>query len=161
MPKSPRLLLAESVADFLRKVREKMGVADRMLVGIDLRKDGRILERAYDDSQGVTADFNLNMLRHLNREYGFDFDLESWSHDARYNESEGRIEIRLISSTLQTVNIGQETIEVDAGEGIVTEYSHKYTLAGFAAMAEKAGFEIARVWIDPNNLFSVQYCTRS
>jgi dimethylhistidine N-methyltransferase len=150
----------DTAHDLLKVMHHEAGDNGALLIGVDLQKDPAIIERAYNDSAGVTADFNLNMLRHLNREYGFDFDLESWSHDARYNESEGRIELRLISSTLQTISIGQQTIEVDAGEGIVTEYSHKYTLAGFAAMAEKAGFEIARVWTDPGQLFSVQYCVR-
>jgi uncharacterized SAM-dependent methyltransferase len=101
------------------------------------------------------------MLRHLNREYGSDFDLKSWSHNARYNETEGRIEMRLISSAMQTVNIGQEAVVFNKGEAILTEYSHKYTLGGFAAMAEQAGFEVARVWTDVGQLFSVQFCTRS
>ncbi len=132
-----------------------------MLIGVDLQKDPAIIERAYNDSAGVTAEFNLNMLRHLNREYGSDFDLPSWSHEAKYNESEGRIEMRLLNTTLQTVNIGQQTFVINEGEGILTEYSHKYTLGGFAAMAEQAGFEVARVWTDAEQLFSVQFCTRS
>ena len=71
------------------------------------------------------------------------------------------MEIRLINATLQRVNIGSEEVVFDEGEGILTEYSHKYTLAGFAAMAEQAGFKVARVWTDKDKLFSVQYCTRS
>jgi L-histidine N-alpha-methyltransferase len=132
-----------------------------MLIGVDLQKDPQIIERAYNDSAGVTAEFNLNMLRHLNREYGTDFELDAWTHDAHYNDDEGRVEIRLINSSVQAVNIGQETVVIDQGEGILTEYSHKYTLAGFAAMAEQAGFKVARVWTDAEQLFSVQYCVRS
>ena len=145
----------------LQVMHHEAGKNGALLIGVDLQKDPGIIERAYNDSAGITAEFNLNVLRHLNREYGSDFDLDCWSHDARYNESEGRIELRLINSTQQTINIGQETVVIDTGEGILTEYSHKYTLAGFAAMAERAGFEVARVWTDPENLFSVQYCTRS
>jgi len=100
------------------------------------------------------------MLRHLNREYGTDFDLDSFEHDAQYNEDEGRVELRLISTAEQTVNVGSEEVVINAGEGILTEYSHKYTLPGFAAMAEAAGFSVARVWTDARKLFSVQYCTR-
>ena len=144
----------------LRVMHHEAGASGAMLIGVDLQKDRAVIERAYNDSDGVTAEFNLNMLRHLNREYGSDFDLKSWSHNARYNETEGRIEMRLISSATQTVNIGQEAVVFNNGEAILTEYSHKYTLSGFAAMAEQAGFEIARVWTDSGQLFSVQYCTR-
>ena len=151
----------DDARELLRVMHHEAGVDGAMLIGVDLQKDPAIIERAYNDSRGVTAEFNLNMLRHLNREYGSDFDLQSWSHNARYNEAEGRIEIRLISSSSQTVNIGQETVVINKGEAILTEYSHKYTLDGFAAMAEQAGFEVARVWTDPGQLFSVQYCVRS
>jgi len=146
--------------ELLRVMYDEAGVDGAMLIGVDLQKDRSIIEDAYNDSAGVTAEFNLNMLRHLNREYGSDFDLDAWSHDAQYNEDEGRVEIRLINASLQRVNIGRETVVIDKGEGILTEYSHKYTLEGFASMAENAGFEVARVWTDPQNLFSVQYCTR-
>jgi dimethylhistidine N-methyltransferase len=145
----------------LKVMHHEAGVDGAMLIGVDLQKDSAVIERAYNDSGGVTAEFNLNMLRHLNHEYGSDFDLQSWSHNARYNETEGRIEMRLISAATQTVNIGQETIAINKGETILTEYSHKYTLDGFAAMAKQAGFEVARVWTDVEQLFSVQYCTRS
>ncbi len=147
--------------ELLRVMHHEAGVGGAMLIGVDLQKDPAVIERAYNDSSGVTAEFNLNMVRHLNREYGSDFDLNLWSHNARYNETEGRIEMRLISSATQTVNIGQEAVVFNKGEAILTEYSHKYTLSGFAAMAEQAGFEVARVWTDPEQLFSVQYCIRS
>jgi L-histidine N-alpha-methyltransferase len=150
-----------AVASKLLKVMyHEAGENGAMLIGVDLQKDPDIIERAYNDSAGVTAEFNLNMLRHLNREFGSDFNLDSWEHEAQYNESEGRIEIRLINETRQTVNIGGNTVVVESGEGILTEYSHKYTLEGFAEMAQGAGFKVERVWTDPNNLFSVQYCTR-
>lgn len=146
--------------DLLKVMYDEAGEDGAMLIGVDLQKDPELIERAYNDSAGVTAEFNLNMLRHLNREYGSDFDLHSWSHDARYNEDEGRVEIRLINETEQTVNIGEEEVVFGEGEGILTEYSHKYTLAGFAAMAGKAGFRVERVWTDADRLFSVQYCVR-
>ncbi len=151
----------DTAHELLEVMHHVAGENGALLIGVDLQKDPGIIERAYNDSAGVTAEFNLNMLRHLNREYGSDFDLDCWSHVARYNESEGRIELRLINSTSQTINIGQETVVIEAGEGILTEYSHKYTLAGFAAMAGQAGFEVAQVWTDSEQLFSVQYCTRS
>lgn len=151
----------DAAHELLKVMHHESGENGALLIGVDLQKDPATIERAYNDSAGVTAEFNLNMLRHLNREYGSDFDLGAWSHDARYNETAGRIELRLINSTTQTVHIGGETIVIDAGEGVLSEYSHKYTLDGFAAMAEQAGFEIAQVWTDPEQLFSVQYCVRS
>jgi uncharacterized SAM-dependent methyltransferase len=141
-------------------MHDEAGAGGAMLIGVDLQKDPEIIEAAYNDSAGVTAEFNLNMLRHLNREFGSDFDLDSWEHDAHYNETKGRIEIRLINNEEQTVSIGDNTVVVEKGEGILTEYSHKYTLEGFARMASAAGFSVERVWTDPEQLFSVQYCTR-
>jgi len=151
----------DDARELLRVMHHEAGANGAMLIGVDLQKDPAIIERAYNDSAGVTAEFNLNMLRHLNRAYGADFDLPSWSHEAKYNETEGRIEMRLLNSTLQTVNIGHQTFVINEREGILTEYSHKYTLGGFAAMAERAGFEVARVWTDAERLFSVQYYVRS
>ena len=131
-----------------------------LLIGVDLQKDVRILERAYNDSQGVTAAFNLNMLRHLNRDYGADFNLDGFRHRAVYNSVEGRIELYLDSTAEQTVNIGGTAIRIAEGEAILTEYSHKYTLKSFADLAARAGFEVQRVWTDAERLFSVQYCVR-
>ncbi|MGI9220258.1 MAG: L-histidine N(alpha)-methyltransferase [Woeseiaceae bacterium] len=151
----------DAACELLDVMFHEAGENGAMLIGVDLQKDPTIIERAYNDSAGVTAEFNLNMLRHLNREYGSDFDLDSWKHDAQYNASQGRVEIRLINDSEQTVNIGDDTVVIEEGEGILTEYSHKYTLEGFADMAEGAGFNVERVWTDSNNLFSVQYCTRA
>ena len=150
----------DAACELLEVMYHEAGEDGAMLIGVDLQKDPAIIERAYNDSAGVTAEFNLNMLRHLNREYGSDFDLDSWEHDAQYNPSRGRIEIRLINEDKQTVSIGGDTVVFEEGEGILTEYSHKYTLEGFAKMAEGAGFKVERVWTDADQLFSVQYCTR-
>jgi dimethylhistidine N-methyltransferase len=150
----------EVACELLKVMYDEAGEDGAMLIGVDLQKDPAIIEAAYNDSAGVTAEFNLNMLRHLNREYGSDFDLDSWEHDARYNQTKGRVEIRLINDSEQTVSIGDDTVVVDEGEGILTEYSHKYTLEGFAKMAEGAGFTVNHVWTDADQLFSVQYCTR-
>ena len=150
----------DAAQELLRVMHHEAGEDGALLIGVDLQKDPALIERAYNDSAGVTAEFNLNMLRHLNREFDSDFDLDAWSHHAHYNRDEGRIELRLISAHEQTVNVGPEVISVSAGEGILTEYSHKYTLEGFAAMAEAAGFRVARVWTDAEKLFSVQYCVR-
>lgn len=150
----------EAAHDLLQVMHHEAGGDGALLIGVDLQKDPAMIERAYNDSAGVTAEFNLNMLRHLNREYESNFDLDAWSHDARYNRDEGRVEVRLISSRDQTVNVGPEVISISAGEAILTEYSHKYTLEGFASMAAAAGFRVAKVWMDPQRLFSVQYCVR-
>lgn len=139
---------------------KEAGEDGALLIGVDLQKDPAIIERAYNDSQGVTAEFNLNMLRHLNREFGFDFDLDSFIHSARYDLDEGRMVISLVSTRQQRVTVGNESFRIENGEAILTEYSHKYTLDGFAGMAEKAGFSVSRVWTDEQQLFSVQYCTR-
>jgi dimethylhistidine N-methyltransferase len=131
-----------------------------LLIGVDLQKDPETIERAYNDSAGTTAEFNLNMLVHLNREFGFDFDPDDYSHRARYNTIEGRVEMHLISAKDQAVTVGDESVFVASGEAILTEYSHKYTIEGFADMAERAGFAVEQVWTDADQLFSVQYCTR-
>ena len=140
---------------------DEAGADGAMLIGVDLQKDPAIIERAYNDSAGVTAEFNLNMLEHLNREFGFDFDVEAFSHSAVYDPVGGRMVIELISSRDQSVNTGDETIGIAAGEAILTEYSHKYTLEGFAGMAQQAGFAVRKVWTDADQLFSVQYCVRA
>ena len=147
-------------SELLKVMYLEAGENGAMLIGVDLQKDPSVIERAYNDSAGVTAEFNLNMLRHLNREFGSHFDFDSWEHQAHYNQAEGRIEIRLVNAERQTVNINGISIVVEQGEGILTEYSHKYTIEGFAEMAHGAGFKVERVWTDPKNLFSVQYCTR-
>ena len=151
----------DAAHELLEVMHGEAGEDGALLIGVDLQKDPDIIERAYNDSAGVTAKFNLNMLSHLNREFGFDFDTNYYSHSAHYDEDEGRIELRLISLRGQIVAVGDEEIAIDAGEAILTEYSHKYTLEGFATMAEAAGFSVAKVWTDADELFSVQFCVRS
>lgn len=150
----------DAAQELLGFMYQEAGENGAMLIGVDLQKDPAIIELAYNDSAGVTAEFNLNMLTHLNREFGFDFDVDAYSHSARYDRAEGRMVIELISSRDQVVTNGGVTIDVGAGEAILTEYSHKYTLDGFAAMAERAGFEVRQVWTDAEQLFSVQFCVR-
>ncbi len=144
--------------DLLEQVHSIASEGGGLLIGADLQKDVDVIERAYNDSAGVTAEFNLNMLRHLNEVYEADFDLDSFRHKAHYKESKGRIEMRLVSEREQTVNVGDRAFDFEKGEAILTEYSHKYTLEGFAAMAGVAGFSVKQVWLDPDKLFSVQYC---
>jgi dimethylhistidine N-methyltransferase len=151
----------DAAHELLLVMHEEAGAGGALLIGVDLQKDPEIIERAYNDSAGLTAEFNRNMLRHLNREFGADFDLDAFTHSAEYNEEEGRVEIRLVSEQDQEFTLGDESFSIDRDETILTEYSHKYTLDGFAAMAEAAGFRVKRVWMDDGRLFSVQYLVRT
>ena len=101
--------------------------------------------------------FNMNLLKRINRELGANFDLTGFQHRAVYREDEGRIEMRLISQTAQTVSIGDQVFEFQAGEHITTEYSHKYTVDGFAKLAAKAGFSLKHQWSDPQEYFAILY----
>jgi len=146
--------------ELLRVMYQEAGKDGALLIGVDLQKDAAIIERAYNDSAGITAEFNLNMLTHLNREFDFDFDVDAFSHSAHYDAAAGRMEIRLVSERDQQFSSANEEFQIAAGESILTEYSHKYTLDGFAEMAAQAGFDVAQVWVDEQQLFSVQYCVR-
>ena len=145
---------------FLSDISQMAGTDCGLLIGVDLRKSPDILEPAYNDAQGVTAAFNLNLLHRINRELGGDFDLGEWEHRAFYNREAGRIEMHLRSRRAQTVRLGAETFAYAAGETIWTECSYKYSLDGFAARAGRAGWDVAQVWTDADRLFSVQYLTR-
>src|SRR5215468_1144444 len=146
----PRLLLwlgsnignftRAEAATFLRRIRDTMTPADRMLVGVDLRKDRAVLEAAYDDAAGVTAAFNLNLLARINHELGGNFDLSAFQHRAIYNEEVGRIEMYLVSTRAQSVTIRRLglTVRFAAGETVHTEYSYKYSLAEIHAVATAA-----------------------
>jgi dimethylhistidine N-methyltransferase len=133
-----------------------------LLIGVDLRKDRDVIEAAYNDSAGVTAKFNLNLLARANRELGADFNLKHWRHWAVYNPDAGRIEMSLISQIDQAVHIADYTFEFRSGEKIITEFSYKYSPEGFAALARSAGFEFQKVWTDDARLFGVFYfiCSR-
>jgi dimethylhistidine N-methyltransferase len=141
---------------FLTQVAELCGPGGALLIGVDLKKPREVLVRAYDDALGVTAEFNLNLLRRLNAELGADFALDAFAHRALWNEVEGRIEMHLVSRRRQEVRLGGHRLRFAAGETIHTESSYKYDLPGFAALARSAGFEVERVWIDGAALFSVQ-----
>ena len=140
---------------FLAQVRATLGPDSRFLIGADLPKDSRILLPAYDDSQGVTAAFNLNMLAHLNREIGCNFELENFSHRAVWNERESRIEMHLVSARAQTVLMADTAIAFGAGETIHTENSYKHPVSDLSRMAQAAGWQSESVWTDSDNLFSI------
>ncbi len=128
-----------------------------LLIGIDLQKDFNILHRAYNDAQGITAQFNKHLLERINQELGANFQVQHFGHYAFYNPDQGRVEMHLVSLKDQTVCIGNRDISFKPGESIWTESSHKYALDDFARLAKDAGFTVERVWTDPRSLFSVQY----
>lgn len=143
--------------DFLKKMKAVCGSGGALLIGVDLQKDVDVLEAAYNDSDGVTADFNKNLLRRMNRELGSTFDLEAFRHEAVYNADEGRIEMYLVSLFEQRVQVDGQCIDFHAGERMSTEYSYKYTLDGFSALAAAGGFRVRESWTDADRMFSVQY----
>ncbi len=145
--------------ELLEVMRLEAGDNGAALVGVDLRKDPDILRAAYNDSRGVTAQFNLNVLRRLNHELGADFDLDAFAHEAVYDEAEGRIEMRLISQRAQIVRVSGTAIPFRRGEYIVTEHSHKYSLEEFRELAARSGFDTSGVWLDEGQLFSLHYLT--
>ena len=157
----------EQALRFLHHVAHVCGPGGALLIGVDLKKDIAILEPAYNDREGVTAEFNLNLLRRINFELGADFDLDGFGHYAYYNQLQGRIEMHLISRKTQTVHVpspagpnGAVPIHFRANESIHTENSYKYSLPEFARLADMASFDIERTWVDENDLFSVQYLIR-
>jgi L-histidine Nalpha-methyltransferase len=141
---------------FLQQVRRSMRPEDRLLIGIDLRKDRAVLEPAYDDARGVTARFNKNLLARINHELGGHFALDSFDHRAVYDEVIGRVEMYLVSRHAQTVPIDQLGLEAefDAGEPIHTENSYKYSDHEIHELAANAGFQVERSWYDAAMRFS-------
>jgi dimethylhistidine N-methyltransferase len=145
----------------LRKMRNEMGDAGGILIGVDLKKDPAVIEAAYNDRAGVTAEFTLNMLARLNREIGSNFDLSAFAHRAHYNPMAGRIETHIVSRRQQQVKVGRVNVAFRADEAIQVEYSCKYSLEDFAALAARAGLAVQRVWTDAEQMFSVQYLVRA
>ncbi|MFO7654408.1 MAG: L-histidine N(alpha)-methyltransferase [Candidatus Krumholzibacteriia bacterium] len=142
---------------FLRRIRRTVGRDGALLIGVDLRKDPAVLEAAYDDAAGVTAAFDLNLLRRLNRDLGADFVLDRFRHRAVWNDEHGRVEMHLESLVPQSVRVNGTRVEFRAGETIHTENSYKYTLEEFSALAAGCGWQVRSVWTDDARLFSVQY----
>ena len=143
---------------FLAHVREVVGADGGLLIGVDLKKDVDVLEAAYNDAAGVTAAFNKNLLRRMNRELDATFDPDRFEHLSVWNEEKGCIESFLRSRAAQTVTVAGHSFSFEEGETIHTEYSYKYTLDGFATLTEAAGFSVETVWTDDRSYFSVQYC---
>jgi dimethylhistidine N-methyltransferase len=147
----------ESALKLLRQVHTLVGRGGGLLIGVDVKKDIDILEAAYNDARGVTARFNLNLLTHINRRLGADFDPGNFSHRAIYNAEHGRIEMHLVCRCRHRVRVDGAVYVFDQGETIHTENSYKYTPAEFHALAAQADFAPARVWQDEAGLFSVHY----
>ena len=145
--------------DFLRTTAKQLGPGGSMLIGVDLKKKEKILHAAYNDSEGVTAAFNLNLLTRINRELGADFDLSAFEHRAVYNAAEDRVEMHLVSRKTQSVDVDGTAIRFFQGETIHTENSYKFSVEQFRDLAEDGGFKHARTWTDPDNLFSLHYLT--
>lgn len=143
---------------FLRRLRAMPAVVG-FVVGADLEKDVGRLIAAYDDREGVTAAFNRNLLSRLNRELGADFDVEAFAHEARWNGERKRIEMHLVSRRPQRCHVAGRWFAFAEAETIHTENSHKFTPAGFRALAERAGWNVRECWLDPEALFSVQVLT--
>ena len=152
---------APDAVDFLAGSRQVVGSDGAMLVGVDLQKSPAVLHAAYNDAQGVTAAFTLNLLERINRELGADFARRRFAHDAVYNEAAGRIEIYIRSLSDQIVTVAGRAIRFAAGERIHTEDSCKYTIDGFYRLASRAGFRPVRTWTDPERLFSVHLLAAS
>lgn len=143
----------------LRRTVALCGRDGGLLLGVDLQKDPRVIEAAYNDRRGVTAAFNRNVLARINRELDADFDLTQFAHRAVYDADRGRIEMHLVSRRDQVVHVGDVPFFFAAGESIHTENSHKYSFPALAALAEAGGFSVDRVWTDARHYFGVAYLT--
>ena len=147
----------DAAVDFMANYARILGPGGEMLIGVDVKKDPEIVDAAYDDRAGVTAQFNLNLLERINRELDGDLDIDRFEHVAFYNEAEGRIEIYIRSLANQESWIAGKPVLFAKGELIHTEYSYKYSVPEFRALAGRAGFRPVETWTDSAELFSVHY----
>jgi dimethylhistidine N-methyltransferase len=145
----------DEARDFLRRSRRALGSASTMIIGADLAKSRSILLPAYDDSLGVTAAFNKNLLTRLNREFDADFEVDNFVHRAIWNERESRMEMHLMSLYPQVVSVGSWMLEFQAGETIHTENSYKYEPAFVAELAQDSGWQVAKSWISDSPEFGI------
>lgn len=147
----------DAASRLLVQMRNHVGADGGVLLGVDLKKDVRTLELAYNDAAGVTAAFNLNLLKRINTELGGDFPLDAFEHKAVWVAERSAIEMRLYATRASQVRVGSSRFTFESGEWIHTEDSHKYSLPDFAKLARDAQLEVKQVWTDPKQLFSVQY----
>lgn len=145
----------EQARKLLHNFFRLVGGNGSILIGVDLKKDEQLLQAAYDDSLGVTAQFNLNLLTRINRELAADFNLQRFFHRAMYNDDHGRMESYLVSSEPQSVNIGEREFHFSGGEAINTEYSYKYRIDEFHDLAADAGLTPREVWTDEQEMYSL------
>lgn len=141
--------------NFLRHAGSILGAGSHLIVGVDLLKDADVLTAAYNDSAGVTARFNLNLLTRINRELGADFDLDAFEHSAVFNDKRSRMEMHLVSRESQRVSVCGRKIDFEPGETIHTECSYKYTISSFGSLARRAGWTPVKSWTDARDYFSV------
>ncbi|MGD2159556.1 MAG: L-histidine N(alpha)-methyltransferase, partial [Gammaproteobacteria bacterium] len=146
----------DEAVDLLKRIATMMGRHGHLLIGVDLKKNADIINAAYNDRAGITAEFNLNLLARIQNELDADIDPEAFRHHAFYNRDLGRIEMHLVSMHQQRIRIEDKHFYFQANETIHTENSYKYTLDEFAELAMKAGFSQQQVWTDESSLFSVQ-----
>lgn len=146
----------DEATDFLFQSADLLKNAGGLLIGVDLKKDPDVLNKAYNDSEAITAEFNKNMLKRINRELDGDFDLEQFNHRAFYNEEEGRVEMYLMSLENQSVTVSGEKIDFKKGEMIHTENSYKYTVEEFEELISEK-YSLKKTWLDSEELFSVHY----
>lgn len=142
-------------AALLTRIGEHLGRNGKLLIGVDLKKDNGVLHAAYNDSRQLTAAFNLNILRRINRELNADFDVDRFAHHAFFNEQAGRVEMHLVSKTDHQVRVAGTRIDFAAGESVHTENSYKYSVEEFQSLAEDSGYIAQKVWTDKQDLFSV------
>ncbi len=141
---------------FLKRIVKTCGRNSGLLIGVDLKKDTEILNAAYNDKKGVTAEFNLNILNHINKTLNANFDLSKFEHCAYYSEENNRIEMHLISKTNHDVRINNHRIKINRDESILTEYSYKYSTDEFSKLVEGI-YNVEKIWVDDQKLFSVQF----
>ena len=146
-------------AAFLRNAARILGTGATLIIGADLIKPVEVLNAAYNDAEGITARFNLNLLARINRELGGTFKLDAFEHHAFYNRERHRIEMHLASLKRQKVKVAGETVEFRAGETIHTENSYKYSIESLAALARGAGWRPLAVWTDVRKYFSIEAFT--
>ncbi len=145
----------EAAGELLRFMASMLGPQGGLLIGIDLQKEVSVIEAAYNDAEGVTAEFNLNLLERINTELDGDFDLSQFEHKAVYNDQHHRMEISIVSLTDQCAKVGTKQFQFRRGEEILTEYSHKYTVDGFAEFASRYGYSLHKHWTDNRGYFGV------
>jgi len=143
------------ILGFMTRARKDLGPDAQLILGVDIKKDPKILIPAYDDAKGVTAEFNLNILKRINRELGADIDVQAFSHEARWNEEQSRIEMHLVSERDQTADICGQEIVFRKKESIHTENSRKFQISVLEDMVAECGWELAAEWFDDNKLFSM------